>query len=262
MVTVMPAIELLRLMTLLSPAFPTGAFSYSHGLEWAVHDGLVQDRAGLAHWLEDLLERGSLWNDAVLLAAAWRGEVVEDLAEAMAGTAERHREAMQLGTAFIAASQAWAPGYHRATYSVAVGKTASRLAIPLQLTLTAYISAFVTNLVSTTQRLAPIGQSEAVSMLHAFEGTILATAARAAASTLGDLGSATIMSEIASMKHETQAIRGSSAHEHPQTDPCASASAGRSAPARPRSPKCSARRCATTILSPSSPTTSTPRKTR
>jgi urease accessory protein len=99
------------------------------------------------------------------------------------------------------------PGYHRATYSVAVGKTASRLAIPLQLTLTAYISAFVTNLVSATQRLAPIGQSEAVAILHAFEGPILATAARAAASTLGDLGSATIMSEIASMRHETQHSR-------------------------------------------------------
>jgi urease accessory protein len=207
MVTVMPATELLRLMTLLSPAFPTGAFSYSHGLEWAVHDGLVRDRAGLIHWLADVLERGSLWNDAVLLAAAWRGDAVEDLAEAMAGTAERHLEAMQLGTAFIAASQAWAPGYHRATYSVAVGKTASRLAIPLQLTLTAYISAFVTNLVSATQRLAPIGQSEAVAILHAFEGPILATAARAAASTLGDLGSATIMSEIASMRHETQHSR-------------------------------------------------------
>src|SRR4051812_26490532 len=79
-VTIMPVTELLRLMTLLSPAFPTGAFSYSHGLEWAVHAELVQNRADLAHWLSDLLERGSLWNDAVLLAAAWRGEAVEDLA--------------------------------------------------------------------------------------------------------------------------------------------------------------------------------------
>ena len=97
-------------MTLLSPAFPTGAFSYSHGLEWAVHAGLVQDRAELAHWLSDLLERGSLWNDAVLLAAAWRGEAVEVLAEAMAGTSERHLEAIEQGAAFIAAVHAWAPG--------------------------------------------------------------------------------------------------------------------------------------------------------
>jgi urease accessory protein len=203
----MPATELLRLMTLLSPAFPTGAFGYSHGLEWAVHRGLVEDRADLVHWLADLLERGSLWNDAVLLAAAWRGEAVEDLAEAMAGSAERHLEAMQQGSAFTAAAQAWASLCPRLTYSVAVGKATSRLGIPLELTLTAYLAAFITNLVATAQRLARIGQSEAVATLHGLESAILATAARAASSTLDDLGSATIMSEIASMRHETQHSR-------------------------------------------------------
>ena len=203
----MPVTELLRLMTMLSPAFPTGAFSYSHGLEWAVHADLVQDRSDLACWLLDLLRCGSLWNDAVLVAAAWRGEAVEDLAEAMAGSAERHLETMQQGAAFIAAAQAWAPGYHRSPYPVAVGKTASRLAIPLEWTIAAYLSAFITNLVSSAQRLAPIGQSDGVAILHGFEEPILATAARAAISTIDDLGSATIMSEIASMRHETQPSR-------------------------------------------------------
>ncbi len=28
--------SLLRLLAWLSPAFPTGAYAYSHGLEWAV----------------------------------------------------------------------------------------------------------------------------------------------------------------------------------------------------------------------------------
>ena len=82
-----------------------------------------------------------------------------------------------------------------------------RLAIPLELTLTAYLSAFITNLVSVTQRLAPIGQSDAVGILHGLEEPILAAAIRAAVSTIDDLGSATIMSEIASMRHETQPSR-------------------------------------------------------
>ncbi|TIS06302.1 MAG: urease accessory protein UreF, partial [Mesorhizobium sp.] len=43
---------LLRLMAWLSPSFPVGGFSYSHGLERAVHDGLVADRGDLAEWLE------------------------------------------------------------------------------------------------------------------------------------------------------------------------------------------------------------------
>ncbi len=29
----------LRLLTWLSPAFPTGGFAYSHGIEWAVETG-------------------------------------------------------------------------------------------------------------------------------------------------------------------------------------------------------------------------------
>ena len=43
-ITTMPRSEvtaLLRLHSWLSPAFPVGAFSYSHGLEWAVEDGWV-----------------------------------------------------------------------------------------------------------------------------------------------------------------------------------------------------------------------------
>src|SRR6056297_25487 len=57
--------DLLRLMAWLSPSFPTGAFSYSHGLEYAVEAGLVTDRAGLAGWIETILRRGSAHIDAV-----------------------------------------------------------------------------------------------------------------------------------------------------------------------------------------------------
>ena len=42
-------------MTWLSPAFPTGAFAYSHGLEWAVETGDVCNETGLAAWLTDII---------------------------------------------------------------------------------------------------------------------------------------------------------------------------------------------------------------
>ena len=39
------------LLTLwLSPAFPVGAFAYSHGLEWAAEAGDVRDEATLVAW--------------------------------------------------------------------------------------------------------------------------------------------------------------------------------------------------------------------
>ncbi len=34
---------LLKLMTFLSPAFPVGAFSYSHGLEFLIDRGEIRD---------------------------------------------------------------------------------------------------------------------------------------------------------------------------------------------------------------------------
>ena len=44
--------RLLRLMAWLSPAFPTGAYAYSHGLEWAVAAGDVVDPDTLLAWLD------------------------------------------------------------------------------------------------------------------------------------------------------------------------------------------------------------------
>ena len=61
-----------RLAVWLSPAFPVGAFAYSHGLEWAAERAWVRDRATLEAWLRDLLEHGAPHNDLILLAASAR----------------------------------------------------------------------------------------------------------------------------------------------------------------------------------------------
>ena len=102
-------------MNWLSPAFPTGAFAYSSGLEAAVHAGLVSDRPGLQDWLQDLLGFGTAWNDAVLFAESWRRAAagndlsdVSELAEALATASGRTRlETMKQGTAFLQAAVAW-----------------------------------------------------------------------------------------------------------------------------------------------------------
>ncbi|MGI4745786.1 MAG: urease accessory protein UreF, partial [Janthinobacterium lividum] len=51
--------QLVRLMVWLSPSFPTGAFAYSHGLEWAVEQRLVHDRDSLIGWVKDVITTGS-----------------------------------------------------------------------------------------------------------------------------------------------------------------------------------------------------------
>lgn len=210
---------LLRLVTWLSPAFPVGGFAYSSGLEKAVEDGLVRHQAGLGAWLTSLLHHGTLWNDAVLLAEAWRSghkraalENVAALAAALAGSKERYLETMALGTAFRDAAKAWPDAVPDwldgpVAYPVAVGAVAASQAIGCEATLAAYLHAAVSQQVSAGIRLSMIGQSHGVSLLAQLEETIAAVAARAAASSLDDLGTATVAAEIVSARHEIQTTR-------------------------------------------------------
>jgi len=210
---------LLRLMAWLSPAFPVGSFSYSHGLERAVHDGLITSRDDLANWLETLLEMGSGWNDAVLFAESWRrartGGDLADLAElaaALAGSAERHRETVLQGAAFREAAAAWpAPALARlpadCPYCVAVGAAAAGGGVALADALAAFLQAFAANLIQAAIRLGVTGQTGATALLAALEPSLLALASRAAGSTLDDLGGCAVLSDIAAMRHEVQETR-------------------------------------------------------
>jgi urease accessory protein len=211
--------DLVRLMTWLSPAFPIGAFSYSGGLEQVVADGDVRDAGTLKDWLESLLAYGTLWNDAVLFAEAHNALADDErlaeaaaLAEALSGSAERHRETMLQGGAFLSAAANWPhPVLARlggaAAYPVAVGAVAAAHGVAAEAGLAAYLHAVASNLVSVAIRCGVIGQKDGVAVLAGLEARILASAARAAGSTLDDLGAATLRAEIASLRHETLPTR-------------------------------------------------------
>ena len=188
-------------------------------MERAVHDGLVADAAGLETWISTLLTHGNVWNDAVIFAAAWRGqgdatELAEfaALAEALAGSRERHQETMLLGEAFLTAARAWPDAVfdrlpQQAAYPVAVGAVSGAHAIALDKALAAFLHAYVSQAVSAGIRLGVAGQKDGVAILSRLESEIASVVKRAAASTLDDLGSATIQADIMSLRHETQSIR-------------------------------------------------------
>jgi urease accessory protein len=216
--------ELLKLLTFLSPAFPVGAFSYSHGLEWQIDSGAIRGDQALQTWLTDLLEVGSAWNDAVLFAEAHRAAkgrdwerlaAVAELAGALASSRERYLETTAQGRAFLDAIVATWPcdAAQRliegggVPYSVAVAAVAADHGIALASALPAYLNAFATNLVSVGVRLIPIGQNAGLKILAALHPLITAIAWRAESTTLDDLGSATVLSDIASMLHEEQYSR-------------------------------------------------------
>jgi urease accessory protein len=208
--------QLLRLLTWLSPAFPVGAFGYSHGLETAIRQGAVRDADTLSSWIAGLIEHGGGWTDAVLFKAAWDAgkaqdapalsEIVE-LAQALAPSLERRRETLGQGEAFLIAARAWGPSplSGAVAYPVAVGAAAAD--IPIGIALTAWLHAFAANLVSVAMRAIPLGQTGGVAVIADLEPIILATAARAAGSTLDDLGSAALLSDVAAMRHETLGVR-------------------------------------------------------
>jgi urease accessory protein UreF len=101
--------QLQLLLAWMSPAFPIGGFAYSHGLEYAIDGRQVTDAASLQQWIEDVLTRGSGWNDAVIFARCWNddAEMLNELALALAGSRERNLETTSLGNAFLSAAAMW-----------------------------------------------------------------------------------------------------------------------------------------------------------
>jgi len=219
---------LLKLLPWLSPSFPVGAFAYSHGLETAIEDGLVRDRATLEEWIADLLGHGAPRADATFLAHVWRavasGDVAAfreaaELAGAMRGTAELALESVQQGESFLQAmGDAWpvavapwravlADAAVRPAYPVAVGIAAAADGVPLAATLAAYLHAFAANLVSAAVRAVPLGQTDGQRVLAALEAHVAPAAEAAADRPLDDAGGAAIAVDILSFRHETQYTR-------------------------------------------------------
>ena len=98
--------QLLLLLNWMSPAFPTGAFAYSHGLEWAIDSGVIADADDVESWIGDLITRGSGWNDAVLFARCFEDDAtaLNEFALALTTSKERHLETTQLGRSFAIAA--------------------------------------------------------------------------------------------------------------------------------------------------------------
>ncbi|MCV2868694.1 urease accessory protein UreF [Defluviimonas sp. WL0002] len=198
----------------LSPAFPVGAFAYSHGLETAVQDGVVWNGGTLQAWLEDVLWHGTGANDAILVAAAYtaRNEDELDLADAsaraFAASAERLREGLLMGSAFTATVLA----SHGITlpdlvYPVALGRAARLAKLPLEPVQAMYLQAFVSNIVSAAVRLIPLGQTEGQAVLGRLAPQCGKVAAKVRGRGLDDLGGTAFLSDVAAMRHETLNIR-------------------------------------------------------
>ena len=206
--------QLLQLLAFMSPAFPVGGFAYSHGLERAIDDGAVTSADGVREWIESLLAHGSGWNDAVLFAAAFDAnhvgrQEIDELARALAASRERALETSDLGQSFAKATATLLRDNVAdfQTYPVAVAAACKDSGLNKQAALLAFLQAFSNNLIAVAVRLIPLGQTKGLEVMRDLMPIIAETAKRAMVSGLDDLGSSTLLSDIAAMKHETQLSR-------------------------------------------------------
>jgi urease accessory protein len=209
---------LLRLLAWLSPAFPTGGFAWSQGVEWAVTADDIAEEAALLIWLMDVLRHGSGRADAILLrhahaahddAAALRD--IAEFARAAQPARERLAETLGQGNAFARAASPWGAANILALgdlpYPVAVGALAGAHAIAADAVCAGFLQAAAANLISATVRLVPLGQSAGLRVLAALEPVVLAVAAETRAAPLDDIGGACWRADLAAMRHETQYTR-------------------------------------------------------
>ncbi|WP_051512659.1 urease accessory protein UreF [Skermanella stibiiresistens] len=218
-----------RLLTWLSPSYPVGGYTYSHGIEYAVETGRVRDLGSLVTWIDAALSRGAGWTDAVLFVAASRAvragdeaalEWAAERADVMRGSSELALESAAQGTAFLRTVRAsWAPeGLERwnavldrtgrpPAHAVAVAIATTCAGMPSDLALCAFLHGFAANLVSAGVRLVPLGQTDGQRAVALLDTILHRVSTKAHEASLEDLGSAAPVIDWAAMSHETQYTR-------------------------------------------------------
>lgn len=222
-----PSLPSLRLLQLISPNLPTGAFTYSQGLEWAVECGWIQNKTDTRHWLKSVLDDSLQTLELPLLVrllAAVKNNHHEDFQYwaqwlyASRETSELRNEERQRARALFKVLQQlpdshdwpqlenWRPSLmccQLAAYALA----AHHWRIPLQDLLTGYTWSWLENTVAAAIKLVPLGQTEGQQLLYQFSAEITAVVEHA--TTLEDdaLGTCTPAQAIASSLHETQYSR-------------------------------------------------------
>lgn len=212
--------HLLRMFSWISPAFPTGSYAYSHGLEWSVDNGDITDVASLVTWVKALLYYGSLRSDMIFLRQAWAASSSQEIRQvaefacASAASRERYEETVNQGGAFLKATDIWAlfkkdPDMAdiRWPLPVAQGILFRRNHMEQDLSTISGAYVAVSGIVSAALRLIPLGQSDSLKTMKQLEHHIIRSAAKTRGKKLEDTGSGCFRSDLASMQHEIQQTR-------------------------------------------------------
>ncbi|MFP7754755.1 urease accessory protein UreF [Thermodesulfobacteriota bacterium B35] len=216
-------LNLIRLLHLVSPSLPTGAYSYSQGLEWAVEAGWVNSDDELAAWLTDLLENSLARVDLPLLLrmqTACRQEDEQSLSRwcrlllACRETDELRMEEMNRGRALLSLlreldidhARHW-PHLLASCQVAGFACAAAHWRIPATQAAAGYGWAWLENQVVAGIKIIPLGQSQGQRILLRLGHLVTTAVDRAAALPEEEIGASCQALALASSLHEDQYTR-------------------------------------------------------
>ena len=171
-----------KVMAWLSPSFPLGSFAYSHGLEFEICDSY---KAKVSYLRE-----------------------LSDMAKAFAQSRERYYETIEMGTAFSKIiSSIEGVDLKGMPLPIIMGYVAKIENVQLEYILPLYAHSFISNLICVSMRLLPLGQTEAQKLLFTLFPVIDEVSKEALKSNIDDMRNKCVLSDLASMKHETLKVR-------------------------------------------------------
>jgi len=214
---------LIRLLQLVSPTLPTGSFSYSQGLEWAVEAGWVRDGESLRLWLDDCLHRALARVDIPILGRMHRAcaerdlagiEYYGDLLLACRESKELRAEEGQRGRAMavllaglgLVPDECWSRVLSRSQLAgFAFG--AASWGIGAEQAALGYLWAWLENQVIAGVKIIPLGQTTGQQLLLELGGLLPEVASRGLVLLEEEIGASCPALALASSCHENQYTR-------------------------------------------------------
>lgn len=218
----MQTLALLKLMNLVSPALPVGAYAYSQGQEWAVDDGWIKTEGEVEDWINGVLTHSVARLDIPCLLRcfdAWKNQKHEQVQywnQFLIASRETHElllEDEQLGQALSRLLISLEISDHEKvltkerSFACLFALAGVRWGIPLRDLAIGFAWSWLENQVAAATKIVPLGQTQAQQMLQRLMNNVESIVDSAMGLEDDEIGAGLPALAIASSLHERQYSR-------------------------------------------------------